>query len=156
MEILARAEELASMAAEKVWIRPKLTDEEFAPYRPMKKESEEYKLESYDWNSYTRMLFDKLNACILSLSTDIRREYRKLYIAYKYETNIVEVNVQKEQLRLAVNAKISQIDDPKGICKNSTDKKGWGHREVEIFFNSLGDLEDIMAIINQAFKQQME
>ena len=58
------------------------------------------------------MLFDKLNSSILSLSTDIRRECKKLYIAYKYDTNFVDITVQRERLRLAINAKFDQINDP--------------------------------------------
>ena len=154
-EINARAEEIATLAVAKVWPRPTLTEEQIAPYRPPKKEDGQYKLESYEWNQYTRMLFDKLNSSILSLSTDIRREYKKLYIAYKYDTNFVDITVQKERLRLAINAKFEQINDPKGICRNITGKGRWGNGDVEVFFSSLAELDDVMSIITQALDLQM-
>mgnify|MGYP000845585722 CR=1 FL=1 len=154
-EINARAEEIATLAAAKVWPRPTLTEEQIAPYRPPKKEDGQYKLESYEWNQYTRMLFDKLNSSILNLSTDIKRECKKLYIAYKYDTNFVDITVQKERLRLAINAKFDQINDPKGICRNITGKGRWGNGDVEVFFSSLAELDDVMAIIAQALDLQM-
>jgi len=153
-EITARATELALMAADKIWPQPVMTDDELAPYRPVKKEDTQYKLESYTWNQYTQMLFDKLNASILNLSTDIRRECKKQYIAYKYETNFVDIVVQEKALRLAINAKFAQINDPRSICKDITNKGRWGNGDVEVFFGSLADLEDTMAIIKQALELQ--
>lgn len=154
-EISARAEEIAELAASQVWPRPTLTEDEISPYRPQKKDEGQYKLESYEWNQYTRMLFDKLNACILSLSTDIRRECKKLYIAFKYDTNFVDVTVQKERLRLAINAKVEQINDPKGICRDVAGKGHRGNGDVEVFLTSLAELDDVMAIISQALDLQM-
>lgn len=154
-EINARAEEIASFAAARVWPRPTLTEEQIAPYRPPRKEDGQYKLESYEWNQYTRMLFDNLNSSILSLSTDIRRECKKLYIAYKYDTNFVDITVQRERLRLAINAKFDQINDPRGICRNITGIGRWGNGDVEVFFSSLAELDDVMAIITQALELQM-
>lgn len=154
-EINARATEIANLAAAKVWPRPTLTEDEIAPYRPPKKADGQYKLESYEWNQTTRMLFDKLNSSILSLSTDIRRECKKYYIAYKYDTNFVDVTVQKERLRLAINAKFEQINDPKGICLNIAGKGRWGNGDVEVFLSSLVELDDIMAIITQSLDLQM-
>ena len=154
-EINARAEEIAELAASKIWPRPTLSEDEISPYRPQKKDEGLYKLESYEWNQYTRMLFDKLNASILSLSTDIRRECKKLYIAFKYDTNFVDVTVQKERLRLTINAKVDQINDPKGICRDVAGKGRWGNGDVEVFLTSLAELDDVMAIITQALDLQM-
>ena len=155
-EISSRAEEIAEFAATKVWPRPTLSESEISPYRPQKKDEGQYKLESYEWNQYTRMLFDKLNASILSLSTDIRRECKKLYIAFKYDTNFVDVMVQKERLRLAINAKVEQINDPKRICRDVAGKGRWGNGDVEVFLTSLAELDDVMAIITQALDLQMD
>ena len=96
-----------------------------------------------------------MNSSILNLSTDIKRECKKLYIAYKYDTNFVDITVQKERLCLAINAKFDQISDPKGICKNIAGKGRWGNGDVEVFFSSLAELDDVMAIIIQALDLQM-
>lgn len=154
-EILSRAEELAKMAIEQLWKYPTLTEKEFEPYRPAKESGVVYKLESYDWNSNTSELFKVLDTRILNLSTDVRRECKKLYIAYKYETNFVDIVVQKERLRLSINAKFSEIDDPKGICTNVAGKGRWGNGDVEVSLSNLAELDDVMAIITQALDLQM-
>ena len=85
----------------------------------------------------------------------MRRECKKLYIAYKYETNFVDIVVQKERLRLSINAKFSEIDDPKGICTNVAGKGRWGNGDVEVSLSNLAELDDVMAIITQALDLQM-
>lgn len=54
-----------------------------------------YGIDSYDFNKTTKMLFDKLNMRIMNLSSEVRREFKKLYIAYKLDTNFADIVVQK-------------------------------------------------------------
>jgi predicted transport protein len=96
-----------------------------------------------------------VDTMILNLSTDVRRECTKLYIAYKYETNFVDIVVQKERLRLTVNAKFSDVDDPKGICTDITGKGHWGNGDVEIVLSRPNEIDDAIAIVKQALELQM-
>lgn len=100
------------------------------------------------------MLFDKLNTRILNLGTYVKREFKKMYIAYKADTNFFDIIIQKERLRLAVNMKFSEVNDPKGICKDVTGVGRWGNGDVEVGMDSLDMLDDVMAIIEQAFRLQ--
>ena len=149
-----RAVILAELA-KKIWPCPTLSDAELAPYRKVDDASPQYTLEDYDQiNAYTRILFEKLNARIMNLGNFVKREFKKLYIAYKADTNFVDVVIQKTRLRLAVNMKYSDVIDPKGICRDITDVGRWGNGDVEIYFDNLGQLDDVMAIIEQAFRLQ--
>ena len=154
-EILSRAEELAGFAAEKIWRYPMLSEAELLPYRPSKDDEVVYKLESYDWSPSARALFNTIDTMILNLSTDVRRECTKLYIAYKYEKNFVDIIVQKERLRLTVNARISDVDDPKGICSDISGKGHWGNGDVEIVLGNANEIDDAVAIVKQALELQM-
>ena len=117
----------------------------------------QYTLESYQYlNDFNQILFEKLNTRILNLGTCVKREFKKLYIAYKADTNFVDVVIQSSRLRLAVNMKFADVIDPKGICKDVTDVGRWGNGDVEIALNSLDGLDDVMEIIEQAFKQDVE
>jgi len=100
------------------------------------------------------MLFDKLNIRILNLDTYVKREFKKLYIAYKTDTNFVDVVIQSSRLRLVINMKFTDVIDPKGICKDITSLGRWGNGDVEIGLDSLDMLDDIMSIIEQAFRLQ--
>jgi len=84
----------------------------------------------------------------------VKREFKKLYIAYKADTNFVDVVIQSLRLRLALNMKFADVVDPKGICKDITGVGRWGNGDVEVGFESLDQLDDVMALIEQAFRLQ--
>jgi len=141
--------------AKKAWPYPMLTDSELAPYRKQDDSAPLYTLESYQYlNAFNRMLFEKLNTRILNLSTYVKREFKKLYIAYKADTNFVDVTIQSSRLRLAINMKFTDVIDPKGICKDVTGVGRWGNGDVEVGLDSLDGLDDVMDIIEQAFQLQ--
>ncbi|WP_027938009.1 DUF5655 domain-containing protein [Anaeroarcus burkinensis] len=51
----------------------------------------QYTLESYQYlNAFNRILFEKLSTRILNLDTMVKREFKKMYIAYKADTNFVD------------------------------------------------------------------
>lgn len=153
-QINERAAQLGDVA-KKAWPYPMLSDDELSPYRKQDDVAPQYTLESYQYlNAFNRMLFEKLNTRILNLGTFVKREFKKLYIAYKADTNFVDVVVQNSRLRLAVNMKFADVVDPKGICKDVTDVGRWGNGDVEVALDSLDELDDVMKIIEQAFKQQ--
>jgi uncharacterized protein with ParB-like and HNH nuclease domain/predicted transport protein len=153
-QVNERAIQLGEIA-KKTWPYPTLTDEELAPYRRQDDTAPEYSLDSYDQiNEHNRALFEKLNIRVLNLGTLVKREFKKLYIAYKADTNFVDVVIQKGRLRLAVNMKFSDVVDPKGICRDMTGVGRCGNGDVEVLLDSLDGLDDVMEIIEQAFHLQ--
>ena len=147
--------ELLGEVAKKAWPYPTLTDSALAPYRKQEDAALQYTLESYQYlNAFNRILFEKLNTRILNLGTLVKREFKKMYIAYKADTNFVDVVIQNSRLRLAVNMKFADVVDPKNICKDITGVGRWGNGDVEVALDSLDGLDDAMEIIEQAFKQQ--
>lgn len=154
VQVNERASQLGKVA-KMVWPYPALSENELASYCKQDDSASQYTLESYDQlNAYTRVLFEKLNTRILNISTLVKREFKKLYIAYKMDSNFVDVVIQKARLRLAVNMKFADVIDPKGICKDVTGVGRWGNGDVEVFLDSLDSLDDVMAIIEQAFQLQ--
>lgn len=55
---------------------------------------------------------------------------------------------------MTVNMKFADVIDPKGICKDITGIGRWGNGDVEIGMDSLDMLDDVMEIIDQAFRLQ--
>jgi uncharacterized protein with ParB-like and HNH nuclease domain/predicted transport protein len=153
-QVNERAGQLGEIA-KKAWPYPALTESELAPYRKQDDIAQQYTLDSYDQiNAFNKVLFEKLNTRILNLGTFVKREFKKLYIAYKADTNFVDIVVQKSRLRLSLNMKFSKVIDPKGLCKDITGIGRWGNGDVEVGFDSLDQLEDVMALIEQAFQLQ--
>lgn len=154
--ITERAQLLAEQAL-KIWAYPQLTETELAPYITPIPLTTQYSLESYEQlNAYNRMLFEKLNTRILNLSPAVKREFKKLYIAYKIDTNFVDVVIQKNRLRISLNMKFSEIIDIKGICRDITGLGRWGNGDVEVFLESLAQLDDVMEIVEQAYQSQTD
>ena len=151
--IKERAKILADKA-EKIWEYPRISEPELAHYKITKKTPQRYNLNSYDINDYTKNLFDILDKRICNLSSNVKREFKKLYVAYKLDTNFVDIVIQKRRLRLSLNMKFAEIYDPKDLCHDVTNLGRWGNGDVELFFEHTSELEDIMYLVSQSYKKQ--
>ena len=97
-----------------------------------------------------------LDKRIMNLSPAVKREYKKLYVAYKLDTNFVDIVFQKQRLRISINMKFSDIVDPEGICKDVTGLGRWGNGDVELFMEHNDELDTVMEIIEQSYNAQAE
>ena len=153
--IKERAKILADKAKE-IWEFPNMTDAEIFPYMVQEKPAERYSLDTYDINVFTKTLFDVLDRRIQNLSTRVKREFKKLYVAYKLDTNFVDIVFQKERLRISVNMKYTDVVDPKGICRDITGLGRWGNGNVELYMEHTSDVDQVIDIIEQSFRQQAD
>ena len=153
--IKERAKELTKKA-ESIWPYPDLTNKELAKYQVEEKTSQKYSLETYDLNTLTRTLFEALDKRIMNLSPGVKKEYKKLYVAYKLDTNFADIVFQKQRLRISINMKFSDIIDPNGICKDITGIGRWGNGDVELFMEHQDELDQVMEIVKQSFDAQAE
>ena len=131
-----------------------MTDEILESYKPDENILQEYSLETYDMSSLSKTLFEALDKRILNLSPQVKREYKKLYVAYKLDTNFVDIVPQKKGLRISVNMKFSEVYDPKGICKDITNLGRWGNGDVEVSMRDISEIDQVMEIIEQSFNIQ--
>jgi uncharacterized protein with ParB-like and HNH nuclease domain/predicted transport protein len=155
--IRSRGETLALRALE-VWAAPQLSDEERQQYKPAKGQSASYTLEDHPQlgNPQVREVFDALDARIRALDDNVTQEVLKLYIAYKAETNFVDVVPQAKRLRLSLNMPFPDLDDPKGLAKNMTGIGRWGNGDVELAVASLDEVPYAVGLIRQSLDRQLE
>jgi predicted transport protein len=85
----------------------------------------------------------------------VTEEFLKLYVAYKAETNFVDVVPQAKQLRLSLNMSFSDIADPRGICKDVSGLGRWGNGDVEVRFSKIEELPYIVGLVRQSLEQQL-
>lgn len=152
-------EERASILAEKakkIWAYPQLTPAELAPYQVEEKPVQKYGLDTYGINVFTKTLFEMLDKRIINLSPDVKREFKKLYIAYKLDTNFVDVVVQKQRLRISLNMKFSEIYDPNNMCRDITGLGRWGNGDVELYFEHTSDIDKVMELVEQSYRLQAD
>ena len=153
--IKERAKLLAEKA-EQNWTYPEITADELAPYQVEKKLSQKYTIDSYDINAFTQTLFEILGRRLSNLSPEVKREFKKLYIAYKFDTNFVDIVVQKQHLRISLNMKFSEIHDPERLCKDVTGLGRWGDGDVEVFFEHTSEIDDVLELIEQSYSKQAD
>ena len=154
--ITDRAERLAKDATT-VWICPEISSDILNAYRPEETNQTNYSIDDHPHlaNSPTRELFEDFRKEVLRLDPCISEEFLKLYVAYKAETNFVDVVPQAKQLRLSLNMTFSEINDPRGICTDVSSVGRWGNGEVELKLSSLNDLPYVMGLVRQSLERQL-
>ena len=102
-----------------------------------------------------RELFEAFRKEVLALDPCVAEEFLKLYVAYKAETNFVDIVPQAKRLRLSLNMAFPEINDPRGICKDVSGLGRWGNGDVEVGLSSRDELPYVMELIRQSFEKQM-
>jgi len=141
----------------KIWSAPPLAIDVLTAYRPRTEGVSVYSIEDHPHllSGLSKELFDAFRKDILALDPAVSEEFLKLYVAYKAETNFVDVIPQAKRLRLSLNIPFADITDPRGMCRDVTGVGRWGNGDVEVGFSSLDELPYIMGLIRQAFERQM-
>ena len=52
--------------------------------------------------------------------------------------------------------KFSEVEDPKGICKDITGLGRWGNGDVELYMNQVSDIDEVMGFVEQSYRLQSE
>lgn len=156
--IKVRSNKLAEMAAT-IWKAPTLEDSIQAEYRRKDRAEavSDYSIEDHVQldGGLTRELFDAFRAQVTALDECVHEDFLKLYVAYKAETNFVDVVPQSKRLRLSLNIPFPEIDDPRGICKDVSKVGRWGNGDVEVFLEKLEDVTYVVGLARQALERQL-
>ncbi|MGZ5539898.1 MAG: GmrSD restriction endonuclease domain-containing protein [Halobacteriota archaeon] len=156
MAIIERAKRLAKLAVQ-VWDSPKLNDAILEAYRPKAESASSYTIDDHPYllTPAMRALFEAFRKEVLALDPCVSEEFLKLYVAYKAETNFVDIVPQAKRLRLSLNMSFAEISDPKGLCKDVTMLGRWGNGDVEVGLSSLDELPYVIGLVRQAIEKQL-
>ena len=156
--IKERAHRLAKKALQ-VWALPSVDVVALEAVRVKDSDTAYYTLDSHphlNQGSPMRPLFDTFRKAVLALDPCVREEVLKLYVAYKAETNFVDVVPQKERLRLSLNMAFHELYDPRSVAKDVTNVGRWGNGDVEIGLSRSEDVSYVMGLVRQSFEKQMD
>lgn len=153
--IRRRADGLAAKAVT-VWSAPTLEPAVLEAYKPQSATAG-YTIDDHPHLAAgpLRKVFEAFRKQVLALDACVTEEFLKLYVAYKAETNFVDVVPQAKRLRLSLNMAFPEISDPKGICKDVSGLGRWGNGDVEVGLTSLEELPYVMGLVRQSFEKQM-
>lgn len=150
-----RADSLAEQAVQ-VWSAPKLESTILDEYRPTAVATDSYTISDHPHLAGAlREVFEAFRRQVLALDPAVTEEFLKYYVAYKAETNFVDVVPQAKKLRLSLNMKFPEINDPRAICRDITNLGRWGNGDVQVGLSTLDELPYVMGLVRQSFDRQM-
>ena len=154
--IKIRADRLADLAVS-VWSAPVLPRDILETYRPKVDTITEYTLDHHPYllTQNIQPVFEGFRRAVLALHPCVSETVLYHYIAYKAETNFVDAIPQAKRLRLTLNMRFADVNDPKGLCRDITNIRRWGHGQVEIGLSQLEDLPYVISLIRQSLELQL-
>lgn len=129
-----------------------------APETPLEKEE----IPIYTIDDHTRnkpgeivQLFERLRERILDLADEgeIIEKANKMYIGYKHGKNFCEVRPQAGGLRIWLDIHSTELDDPNQIVRDVSKIGHYGTGASEIKLADASDLEKVMNLIEQSYRQ---
>ncbi|WP_353649593.1 DUF262 and DUF1524 domain-containing protein [Nakamurella sp. A5-74] len=154
-KIQERATRLAGDAL-KIWTRPELPDATLAEFEGKRTESD-FTIEDHPHllPQPRRALFEKFTAEVLALDPGIAYHFLRHYVAFKAETNFVDVVPQKARLRLSLNIPIEALHDERKLSLDVSMKGHWGNGPTEVSLDEGTDLSYVIGLVRQAFEFQL-
>lgn len=95
-------------------------------------------------------LYETYKEAILNLNDNIEIVPRKKRIAFKGNRIICDVLLQKNSIKLWINLRTGELDDPKKLMRDVSKIGHWGNGDYELIIKDTDNLEYIMSLIKQA------
>lgn len=153
-----RADRLARKAVT-IWKGPSLAIDVRRSYLPNAGEpTKTYTIEDHPnlaEGSIRRKLFDEFRREVRSIDPCVSEEFLRHYVAYKAETNFVDVVPLVSRMSLFLNMRYHELHDPKGLAHDVTNVGRWGNGDVEVWLSSRDELPYMMGLVRQSFEIQM-
>lgn len=97
-------------------------------------------------------LYERIKTSILNLD-NIEVQPKKKYIAFVSRTNIADIHIQKNALKMWLNLPRGELDDPKKITRDVSSIGHWGNGDYELLIGNDNDLEYILSLVRQSLKK---
>ena len=98
-------------------------------------------------------LYEKLKVLVLSIGGDIKIKTTKSYIAFISKTNFASVHIYKTVLKVWLNLKKGELNDPKGVARDVSQVGHWGNGDYALYISNDEDLDYILSLIKQSYKK---
>lgn len=150
-----RGKRLSNQAIE-IWKFPELERSILETYKAPKISNSNYTIDDHPnlLKSQNKKLFEEFRKEVLSLDSNVTEEFLKLYIAYKAETNFVDIVPQSNSLKLYINIALNELEDPKKLGRDISNVGTWGNGDTEVILNSIDEIPYIIGLVRQALEKQ--
>ncbi len=103
-----------------------------------------------------QILYNELKQKILKLDKNIYIEPKKLYIAFKMDTNICDVEIQRSKLKVTINLPKGKLQDPDKIAEDVSLTGHWGNGDYRIILSDNEMLDYAINLIKQAYLDKIK
>jgi len=100
----------------------------------------------------TKELYETFKSAILNLD-ELEVKPKKKYIAFVSGSNVVDIHIQKNALKMWLNLQQGDLDDPKEIARDVSSVGHWGNGDYEIVMRTDEEMEYILSLIKQSLKK---
>ena len=100
----------------------------------------------------TKELYETFKSAILNLD-ELEVKPKKKYIAFVSGSNVVDIHIQKNALKMWLNLQQGDLDDPKEIARDVSSVGHWGNGDYEIVIRTDEEMEYILSLIKQSLKK---
>jgi predicted transport protein len=95
-------------------------------------------------------LYEDFKQALLNLKPDFEIVPKKWYVAFKVNKNIVDIELQAKSLKIWINLKKGQLDDPKKLMRDVSTTGHGGNGDYEVIVKDTANLEYLMSLVKQA------
>lgn len=100
----------------------------------------------------TKELYDKFKKAILNLD-ELEVQPKKKYIAFVGKTNVVDIEIQRNALKMHINLRKGELEDSKNLTRDVSEIGHYGNGDFELQIRNDENLEYIMSLIKQSIKK---
>ena len=101
----------------------------------------------------TKRLYEALKARILELG-DVTIEPKKLYVAFKKDTNFCDIEIQHSKIKVILNIPRNTILEPSSIIRDISKIGHWGNGDYELSLADEESIPEAMQYIQRAYDLQ--
>lgn len=104
-------------------------------------------------NDEIKELYEQLKETLLGINNKIKVRPTKKYIGFIAKTNFLDVRTQKKALKIWLNLKRGELDDPKALTRDMSHTGHWGNGDYELHISDDENLDYIISLAKQSYKK---
>lgn len=94
-------------------------------------------------------LYEDYRDAILNLDKEITLKANKLYVVFKKKSNICDIEIHKNALKIYLNAKWGQIKDEQHIFQDVSNVGHWGNGDYRVTVSNSNNFDYIIGLIKR-------
>jgi predicted transport protein len=104
-------------------------------------------------NDKIKELYQQLKEALVSINAKIKVKPTKQYIGFIAKTNFLDVRIQKKALKVWLNLRKGELDDPKGLTKDMSQIGHWGNGDYQLHISDDENLDYLISLAKQSYKK---